>query len=124
MRAKRRNEGRSASLRSGWTDSNRGEPARRRVSCGRRAQRDDPFDVERSAGEHEERVDRREAAQLHLAQAGDGLEPPKRALNAGPRMLTHRVPRMSRRAAIDRAPAAARVVLRDMWRHVDLAHLA
>src|SRR4051812_19771543 len=108
--AKRRNEGRSASLRSSWTGSNRGESARRRVSCGGRAQRDDPFDVERGAGEHEEGIDRREAAQLHLAQAGNGLELRKRALDAGPRMLTHRVARMARRAAIDRAPAASRVV--------------
>ena len=38
-------------------------------------------------------------------------------------MLTHRVARMSRRAGIDRAPAASGVVLRDMRRHVDLAHL-
>jgi hypothetical protein len=30
---------------------------------------------------------------------------------------------VSRRAGINRAPTASGVVLRDAWRHVDLAHL-
>ena len=90
---------------------------------GCRAQRDDPFDVERGAGEDEERVDGREAAQLHLPEPGNRLQPRKRALNARPRMLTHRVARMSRGASIDRAPAGSGVVLCDVWRRVDLAHL-
>src|SRR4051812_32958631 len=88
---KRRGVRRSASVRSGWTGSNRGALARRRVSCGRRAQRDDPFNVERGAGEDEERVHGREAAQLDLAQPGNRLEPPKHAFDTGPRLLTHRV---------------------------------
>jgi hypothetical protein len=43
-------------LQSAWCCSSR----------GRRAQRDDPFDVERRAGEDEERVHGRETAQLHF----------------------------------------------------------
>src|SRR5215207_3447731 len=92
-------------------------------SCGRRTQRDDPFDVERGAGEDEERVHRGEAAQLHLTQTGNRLEPREGALDAGPRMLTHRIAVVSRRARVDRAPASPGIVLRDMRRDIDLAHL-
>ena len=38
-------------------------------------------------------------------------------------MLAQRVTGVSRRASIDPAATASRVVLRDMGRHVDLAHL-
>src|SRR5215207_1963530 len=99
------------------------QPARRCISRGRRAQRDDPFDVERGAGQDEERVHGRETAQLHFPQSRNRLEPPKRALDTGPRLLTDRVAGMSCRTTVDRAPAASGVVLRDMRRHVDLAHL-
>src|SRR5207237_5643827 len=95
----------------------------RSVSCGRRSQPDDAFDVERGAGEDEERIHGREATQFHLAQAGNRLEPREGALDAGPRMLTHRIAGVSRRAGVDRAPAASGLVLRDVWRHVDLANL-
>src|SRR6516164_3581183 len=121
--AKSSKERRSAFCSSRWTGANRGLLARRRVSCGRGAQPDDPFDIERRAGEDEERIDGREAAQFHFAQASNGLEPRKGSLDARPRMLTHRVARVSRRAGIDRAPTASGVVLRDVRGYVDFAHL-
>ena len=89
----------------------------------RRAQRHDPFDVERRAGQDEERVHGRETAQLDFPQSGNRVEPPKRPLDPGPRLLTDRVAGMARRTPIDRAPAASCIVLRDMRRYVDLAHL-
>ena len=120
--AKSSQERQSGFCSSRWTRANRPR-ARRRVSCGRGAQPDDPFDIERRAGEDEERIDGREAAQFHFAQASNGLEPRKGSLDARPRMLTHRVARVSRRAGIDRAPTASGVVLRDVRGYVDFAHL-
>ena len=49
--------------------ANRSPRARCGVSSGRRAQRNDPFDVEGRGGEDEERIDRRQTAELHLPQA-------------------------------------------------------
>src|SRR5215203_5812305 len=105
-------QGPSACQASRWTGATRGPRARRRVSYGRGAQGNDPFDVEGRAGEDEERVHRGEPAQLHLAQTGNRLEPRERPFDARPCMLTHRVARVSRGAGIDRAPPASGVVLR------------
>src|ERR1700733_8732367 len=52
------------------------------------------------AGEDEGRGHGREAAQLHLPKPGNRLERPKRALNAGARLLTHRVASVSRRPSV------------------------
>src|SRR5690348_8729687 len=43
----------------------------------------------------------------HLPRSSSVLSHPKGALNAGPRVLTHRIAVVPRRAGVDRAPAAS-----------------
>ena len=87
-----------------------------------RQQLGQPQEIERGAREHEEPVDLRQAAQLHLPHPGDRLQPAEGRLDARPRVLTLRVARMPGRAAVNRTAAAPREVLRDVRRGVELAH--
>ena len=89
---------------------------RRPSSCRSRQQLGQADQVERRAGEDEEPVDVREAAQFDFAHPGDGLQPPERRFDARPRVLTLRVARVPGRAPIDRAAAAPREVLRHVRR--------
>ena len=68
-------------------------------------------------------VDQRPAAMAQLAQAADGLHPAEALLDQLALPLTDGVAGMARRAAIDRAAAGARRVLRDMRRDVHRAQL-
>lgn len=91
------------------------------VSCGPRQQLWQPDQIERSAREDQQPVDLFQAAQFDLPSPGDRFEPTKCRFDPRPGMLTHRVARMPRGAAINRAAARSVEILRDVWRATQFA---
>src|SRR5581483_8024724 len=91
-------------------------------SCRSRQQLGPSNQIVGRAREDEEPIDLRQPAQLELAHPGDRLQPPEGRLDAGARVLTHRIALMAGGAAVDAAAPPSRQVLGDRWRGVQLPH--
>src|SRR6516164_3036702 len=90
-------------------------------SCGRRKQLGQSDQVVGGAREDHQPLDVRETAEFHLAQPADRFQPAERRLDAGSGVLTHRVARVPRHAAVDRTAAWPIQILRNMGRAAQLA---